>query len=160
MSGINTRVGLVGLLIAFLLGWLCFHRCPYLANWPYTGIVAFLVSLLLQAVYKRCLKVTKDDCLSPRSLTQALRVFPIFLFSSLMFWSFVRATSERYYARAFKHGVVIEKYRSTNHSSPSIRVQTEAGIVECEDIPSESWDRILVGSSVSKLAGVTDVQLK
>ena len=78
----------------------------------------------------------------------------------MLFWGWVRAISEEQLSLDFSRGLVVEKYRSTNHGRLAIRVKVaDRGNLEVEGVSSEIWGKISVGSTVSKRCGLSDVTI-
>jgi hypothetical protein len=75
-----------------------------------------------------------------------------------IFWSYVRLTTEDFPSMTFSDGVVLEKYRSSNHDYLSVRVQIVGqGTLRVEGLSLTSWDQVSRGSIVSKRCGVSDI---
>lgn len=77
---------------------------------------------------------------------------------TVLFLAYVHVTTRDYRDLDFSSAVVVTKYKSRNHNYLSVRVQPVSGKeFSVEGIPLSSWDKISIGSKISKRAGSSDV---
>jgi hypothetical protein len=76
-------------------------------------------------------------------------------------WSFVFLMTEPGRCREFSDGLVVKKYKSSNHGPLSVVVDLgDSGKVVCEGLSAEAWEAVSPGSKVAKKCGSTDIVLK
>ncbi len=144
-------------LIAMALSALVVFHLPLVPNWPYVGWLSFGASVALGGIY---FVFVRPDVRArqPYSFPWLARVLPFYFFVYSCFWSFLFVLTESGRCREFSEGIVVEKFKSSNHGSLSVRVDLgRSGTVTCEGLSAETWETISPGSKIAKRCGPTDV---
>ena len=124
---------------------------PYIINWPFTGVLYGTTFLLIAILCIFLLKIDKDipDKVDIKYIAKSALV--TFLFISTFMNYTVRFGTENKISYAFKEGVVIDKYKSSNHGYLSFKIKSkESGLVSLEGYSQEFWNKVNIGDKVMK----------